>query len=291
MVGSDGRKYALRLHTPAPDRAITHRADWIESEIAFIEALSLDGRVNVQRPVRTLGGACIAHATSDSVWATMLGWIPGSIFDQMTDRAPHAAHAVGTMIAHMHNFVLSWPESASLPRPSYNGERIRTAASALADGVGMGLFSSDALKILVEGARAVGDALDIANVARNRHGLIHADPGLGNLIVNGDAVSIIDFGLCGHGPLMFDLGGLMGSLDQRALRNAALDGYASLRPLTSQDHRDIEAGFIGGIYLFMAMHLRNRHVAEWFGRRLSHVIKDYVEPFIARQPFLQPLLL
>lgn len=286
----DGAPYILRLHKPAPGLAVTHRPDWLESEMIFINALYHDSAIQVQKPIPALDGQWVVNLAEAQGYATLLSWLPGETFNPSGEHAVTHAYRAGELAAAMHAFILSWPESSHLPRPAYDARRMEEVSKTLREGVDMGLFDGSACETLQEGARQIGLEMDKENAHDGWHGLIHADLGLGNMIVHNDTVSPIDFGLCGHSPLLFDVGGLMGAFNQAALRRAALEGYEKHRPLAPYQYRAVEAFFLTGVYFFMDMHRGNLYVREWFSRRLPHVISDYVEPFLQGRPFLPALL-
>jgi Ser/Thr protein kinase RdoA (MazF antagonist) len=208
----------------------------------------------------------------------------------LENSATHNAFLVGELVAKMHEFVLMWPNSNKLLRPTYDSERVLNAVNSLKEGIKMGLFTDYTYDELYEGAKCICRKMEQENAREGWHGLIHSDLGLGNIIINDGIVSPIDFGLCGHGPFLFDLGGLMGTFDHTPLRKAVIDGYSKHRPINQNDYRSIEAFFISSIYFFMSMHLHNSKIHEWFGRRLPFVISDYVRPFINETRFLNKLI-
>jgi Ser/Thr protein kinase RdoA (MazF antagonist) len=286
---SEGLCYVLRIHIPANGLAITHRAEWLESEMIFLSELSKNSDINVQQPIRTKDGRYVIHLLSNGGFATLLSWLPGVTFNQLENTAIHNAFLVGELVAKMHEYVLKWPGSNKLPRPTYDSRRVINAINLLKEGIAMGLITNDMYMELYEGAMCICNKMDLENSQDGCCGLIHGDLGLGNIIIHDGIVSPIDFGLCGHGPFLFDLGGLMGTFDDPKLRKAVINGYSKHRMLNQNDYQSIEAFFIVSIYFFMSMHLHNVKVHEWFGRRLPLVISDYVRPFIKGSGFLHKL--
>lgn len=289
-VEAGGVAYVLRLHIAAPGMDLSssaRTAEYLRGELEFIETLYRGG-LPVQQPVRTADGALLAILAGDTQ-ASLLRWLPGAPLDQRADDAETLAYGAGELAASLHNFVLQHPETAAIPRPAYDGQRVLQAVETIADGVALGLLDEAMLALLRRGGQDIAAITDRANDTPGAHGLIHADLGLGNLIVHEGSVSIIDFGLCGHGPLLMDVGGMLGAFDLPKLRRAMLAGYRALRPAQAGDDRAIEAHFLIGVYLFMAMHLRSP-LNEWFGRRLPKFAADYVKPFVAGEPFLYKLL-
>jgi Ser/Thr protein kinase RdoA (MazF antagonist) len=286
---SEGLCYVLRIHIPSKGLAIIHRAEYLESEMMFLSELSKNSDINVQKPIRTKDGSYVIQLPLCGGFATLLSWLPGVTFNQLENTAIHNAFLVGELVAKMHEYVLKYPNSCKLTRPTYDSKRVMNAVISLKDGISMGLFTNHMYAQLYEGAMCICNKMDQENSREGWHGLIHSDLGLGNIIVNHGIVSPIDFGLCGDGPFLFDLGGLMGTFDHTQLRKAAIDGYSKHRPLNHNDYRSIEAFFIASIYFFMSIHLHNIKIHEWFGRRLPLVISDYVRPFINGTGFLHKL--
>lgn len=286
----EGLCYVLRIHMPANGLAIIHRVEWLESEMMFLRELNKNSDITVQQPMRTKDGEYVIHLPLNKGFATLLSWLPGLTFNQSEDTAIHNAFLVGELVAKMHEYVLNWPSSSKLPRPTYDSQKVMDTINSLKDGIGMGLFTNSMYSELYEGAMCICSKMEQENSREGWHGLIHSDLGLGNIIIHDGIVSPIDFGLCGHGPFLFDLGGLMGTFDHTQLRKAVIDGYSKHRPLNQNDYRSIEAFFIASIYFFMSMHLNNIKVHEWFGRRLPLVISDYVRPLIKGTGFLHKLI-
>ena len=288
---SDGFCYVLRIHLAVNGLAIIHRKDWLESEMIFLNNLNEDSNFHVQKPIKTKESRYVLQFPLNKGFATLLSWLPGETLNQLGDTAIHNAFLVGELVAKMHEHALKYPDYDKLPRPTYNAERLWNAVNSLHEGVGMGLLTNDMYTELHEGAMGICKIMEKENSREGWHGLIHGDLGLGNIIVHNGIVSPIDFGLCGHGPFLFDLGGLMGTFDYAPLRQAVIDGYSKHRPLNQNDYRLMEAFFIASIFFFMSMHLHNTKVHEWFQRRLPLVISDYVRPFINETRFLHKLIL
>lgn len=287
-----GGAYVLRLHRTAAGIRADDAAQAVPAraaELRFLRLLAEDG-LPVQRPVAMADGGDVAVLPGGAGCATLLRWAPGVPLREDDPDAEALAGAVGRLVARMHDFVVAHPETAALDRPAYDVARVERAMRAIQPGVAEGMFSGEMYADLLCGAEAICDAIRVAQAAPGQYGLIHADLGLGNLIVDGRTITPIDFSLCGHAPLLFDLGGLMGTFGRPALRRAALEGYAALRPLDETDFRATEAYFVLSICCFMAMHLRNPHVRGWFGRRLPDVIVEYVRPLARGEAFLDRLL-
>ncbi|MDF2672285.1 MAG: hypothetical protein K0R09_550 [Clostridiales bacterium] len=150
----EGLRYVLRIHIPADGLALIHCADWLESEMMFLSELNENSDINVQQPIKTKYGQYVIHLPSYEGFATLLSWLPGVTFNQMEDIAIHDAFLVGELIAKIHEFVLKWPNSYKLARPTYDSERVMNAVSSLEEGIDMGLFTNDMYTELYGGQSA-----------------------------------------------------------------------------------------------------------------------------------------
>ncbi|HUV32989.1 MAG TPA: phosphotransferase, partial [Devosiaceae bacterium] len=79
----------------------------------------------------------------------------------------------------------------------------------------------------------------------DRFGLIHADMHASNVLVDGDALTVIDFDDCGFSWHLYDLATALSFLEARpaaaALTAAWLEGYRRIRQLPREQLDEIEA--------------------------------------------------
>lgn len=256
----------------------------------FIRYLHNNSSIHVQKPIKTKDDKYVCKLPLNAGFATLLSWIDGEPFNQINESAQQHAFQVGELVAQLHEQALKFSYKDRLIRPTYNAERVRNAVHSLEEGIAMGLLTDKMYRELLRGAACICDIMDKENLRDGWYGLIHSDLGLGNIIIHDGIVSPIDFTLCGFGPFLFDIGGLMGTFDHPHLRKAAIDGYSRHRPMNQKDYRTIEAFFLASIYFFMAMHIHNESLHEWFLRRLPLVISGYVTPLIDGTGFLSGLI-
>lgn len=77
----------------------------------------------------------------------------------------------------------------------------------------------------------------------SRYGLVHTDLRMGNLLVDGDRLTVLDFDDCGMGWYLFDIAGMVGFAEHRGDLHAVLaeilKGYESVWKLDEDERREI----------------------------------------------------
>lgn len=264
--GPAGSRHILRLHR----RGYQSRAA-IESELAWVSALRRIG-MPVPRPLPGRDGDLVQQSGADR-FAVLFAFEPGREPLPGEDLAP-LFKTIGAYAATAHLHVRGWTRPLGFVRPTW------TAAAILdADG----LWGDWRQAPHVEGAtRARLERLDqrlraelaAYGTAADRFGLIHADMRLANLLVDGDAVTLIDFDDCGFGWFMYDLAASLSFIetgrDVPALKQSWLDGYTAIRPLSAGDLRIIDAMIL----------LRRMALLAWIGSHAETALAaQYREPF------------
>lgn len=94
-----------------------------------------------------------------------------------------------------------------------------------------------ARELLNKTAGKVADRLYDYGMGADRYFLIHADLHAGNLLVDGDAVTVIDFDDCGYGWFLYDLAAFLSheNAGLQPLIDGWCSGYEHVRPLSEAD--------------------------------------------------------
>ncbi|WP_243611719.1 phosphotransferase enzyme family protein [Shimia aestuarii] len=234
-VSPEFGRVALRLHRPG------YQSDAaIRSELWWAEALVAAG-VQVPLPVRTKAEDVIADVPEAGRRASIVTWMDGAPLgegDVPLDGSParQAAlhHALGAELARLH----AASDEATLPEAFERGVLDRSAL--LGDDPAWGRFwenpalSREERTALLEARERLCEVIG-SHEAEGDFGLIHADALRENVMVQGDAVRLIDFDDGVFGFRMYELGVAMSqNWDQpnRAdLGAALLEGYGTVRPL------------------------------------------------------------
>jgi Ser/Thr protein kinase RdoA (MazF antagonist) len=199
----DGRRMAMRLH-----RDGYHSEAAIRSELAWLTALRVTGVVTTPRPLAGRDGDILQRAGHPALGrprhVVLFGWEDGVEPAIDVDlRSPF--EALGEITARMHRFTRSWPQPPGFERFTWDFN------TSLGEGDphwgswrrGMGM-DSRLERLFGRTVTLVGQRLARYGKAPERFGLVHGDLRLANLLIDGEAVKVIDFDDCGFGWAMYD---------------------------------------------------------------------------------------
>jgi Ser/Thr protein kinase RdoA (MazF antagonist) len=229
----------LRVH-----RLGYHTEQEIASELAWMDALRADAGVRTPRVLPATDGSRVVTAadpvSGDQRHCVRFEYLPGS--EPAADAIEHFAE-LGEITARMHRHAREWPRPAWFTRFRWDCDAAFGAPARWGrwqDGIGVGPAEREVLSRLDSTLRrrlaAFGDGPD-------RYGLIHADTRLANLLVDGDAVSVIDFDDCGFSWYLYDLGTSVSFFEHEpqvpALVDSWLSGYRRVLPVSAADEAEI----------------------------------------------------
>jgi Ser/Thr protein kinase RdoA (MazF antagonist) len=288
-AGAGRDRYLLRLHRSAPSNFLVQSPTSLESELLWLEALTKDTNIVVQRPTRNRRSQLVTTITpigeSTPLLCTLVTWIDGGPLAQDSFNARELAHGLGELIAKLHDHAAGWDPPRGFTRATFGPEFLKRTVVLLKDGVEQGLFRSQDLAIVDETADRIRSI--IAPLPRDRQswGLIHADLQGNNILVHGDDVRPIDFSLCGFGHFLFDLGVALPCV-KSDLREPLLDGYRRHRSLPEDHVRLIEAFALFGMLNCYAFLLPDPACHDWIRRRAPEVAATYCRALLSGEPFL-----
>jgi Ser/Thr protein kinase RdoA (MazF antagonist) len=246
----DGAAYALRLHRPW-----YHTLDELISERDWIRALDGAG-IAVQAPVRTRDGQEYASvtipATGERRFAGLARWTTGRVLAEVlretadtgpdtgddTGAAARRFEQLGALTAQLHDQAAAWQPPARFTRHALDADGFMGSAPH------WGPFwehrgLSDAERRLMLDTRARLHAA-LARLERQpaAYSMIHADMHPGNILVDGDRLTVIDFDDAAWGWHAYDIAVALfyhqagPAFD--AFERAYVAGYRSVRPLSEE---------------------------------------------------------
>jgi Ser/Thr protein kinase RdoA (MazF antagonist) len=238
--GPRGR-YTLRVHRPD-----YQSLDTIESELAWLEALRRDTSVPVPRPVAGVDGRLLQQfvtASGQVRQAVLFCFLSGSepnIGQDLTG----LFSVLGRYAAQLHTQVTTWERPSNFARQAWNSATILDVDGLWGDWRVAPGVDPQVRSLLDRAAECLKQDLADYGVGPDRYGLIHADMRLGNILVDGRTVNLIDFDDSGFCWFTYDLAASLSFYETHQavpqLMRAWIDGYKTLRPLSEADIASIE---------------------------------------------------
>lgn len=214
----------------------------IRSELAWIDALRLDGIIETAPPVPGIDGQLVQTLHSPrgapSRHAVAFRRVDGKEPDQGDD-LPQWFEKLGAITARMHAHAKAWRRPADFRRKLWDYD-----AMVGPDGywgpwrAGIGLDAAGTQ--VIEAALAViKERVQAFGVGPDRFGLVHADLRLANLLVDGVTLRVIDFDDCGLSWFAYDFAAAISFIEHEpfipALRQSWVRGYRKVAELTAED--------------------------------------------------------
>lgn len=229
-------RFSLRLH-----RLGYQSPETIESELAWLSALRRETDLAIPEPISGRDGKLLQRVrtvSGEERLAVLFAFIPGEE-PLPTSNLGDLFAELGRYAATMHRHAIGWE------RPKAFARQVWQAATILdADGLWGDWRTAPGVD---KSTRIALDRLDSTlwqrladyGTASHRYGLIHADMRLGNLLVDGNKVTLIDFDDCGFCWFAYDFAAAISfhetSPMMPALKAAWLQGYLAIRPLAPED--------------------------------------------------------
>lgn len=232
----DNRSYSLRVH-----RKGYQSVGSIEAELAWLTALRRDTDLPVPEPIPGRDGLLLQHFTTpdgEPHLAVLFHFIAGHEPAPTSDLADLFG-TLGGYAATLHRQAIAWTRPPGFQRQVWQASTILDADGLWGDWRGAPGVDADIRPVLDRLEAALWRRLDDYGTGPDRFGLIHADMRLGNLLVDGERVTLIDFDDCGLCWFTYDFAAAISFHETSpaipALQAAWLDGYGKIRPLGDED--------------------------------------------------------
>lgn len=247
--------YVFRVREPDGSYALrVHRSGYlgdaqILEELQLLQTLAAAG-IRVPRVCSTATGELMCRVTDDDgrvYQIDMTEWVPdaaplgdvGEAFTGIATVDPADFHALGGLIAKLHNTTAALGRSTPTVRPRWD------AGGLIGDRAVWGdprrVFTSAVLggEIVEQAMAHLADELRVYGITPDRFGPIHADFTPENVLVRGGQMTVIDFDDSGYGYYLFDLATAaffyLPHPRGKEVVSALLAGYREIRPLTDED--------------------------------------------------------
>ncbi len=235
----DGGAYVLRLHRPG-----YHTLDELESEHAWIGALA-DAGVDVPSAVCARDGRgyvpVTVPATGEKRFAGMARWTEGRLLSEVlaetTDNAVVEDYfaQLGALTASMHNQASAWRPPAGFKRHALDHDGLMGDAPHWGPFWEHRSLSAGERSLLLETRGRMHEMLTRLSRDPSVYSLIHADMHPGNILVDGDRLTVIDFDDAGFGWHQYDIAVVLTYWQTKPnaaeIEQAFLAGYRTTRPV------------------------------------------------------------
>ncbi|NUU64351.1 phosphotransferase [Paenibacillus sp. JW14] len=275
--------YSLRFHQ---SNSATMEDIWTEpnvlaSEMVWLEALAEKEDLITPRPYRNTQGHFVSDV--DGISCTLISWIEGE--QKPFIPTVEDAEQVGHMIGRLHKQSAAWNVPASFTRPSFDRTRILQALDKIKTLAASGTLDPADTAVLLEAGNKAILMKDRLERNKDNWGMIHADLIPSNFIFNNGEACPIDFGACGFGYFLGDLGWAF-SYIHPAFRQPMIAAYAKHFPLP-EDHILLLEGFFVATQLeTMNFWLGLPDVMEWFPDHISKLAHREFRHYINEESFL-----
>jgi Ser/Thr protein kinase RdoA (MazF antagonist) len=238
----DGVAYVLRLHRPW-----YHTHDELISERDWVRALA-DVGIAVQMPMRTRDGQEYASVTipgtGEERFAGLARWSTGRVLAKVlketadTRVAERYFEQLGAVTASMHDQAARWQHPAAFTRHRLDADGFMGSAPHWGPFWDHELLSDAEQRLMLDTRDRLHAALSRLDREPTTWSVIHADMHPGNVLVDGERLTVIDFDDAAWGWHAYDIAVALvhqqDGPDFSVLERAYIKGYRSVRPLSDR---------------------------------------------------------
>lgn len=243
----DGAVYVFRLHRPG-----YHTLDELVSERAWIRALA-DSGVDVPVAVSARDGRDYVPVTIPAIgelrFAGMARWTEGRLLSEVLAETSDDAVVedyfgqLGAITAAMHNQASGWPAPPQFVRHHLDADGLMGDAPHWGPFWEHRSLSATERDLLLDVRGRLRQWLARRGKEPSGYSLIHADMHPGNVLVDGDRLTVIDFDDAGFGWHLYDIAVVFtywqSKPNANAIERAFLGGYRLVRPLLEESEAAI----------------------------------------------------
>lgn len=280
------KQYSLRIHQSLSkgDEKEWSSKETIQSELTWLNALSKEADLQVPAPIRNKKNSFITELNHENsiVYCTLLHWIQGEqkpFIATMEDAAK-----VGSMIGKLHKQSSKWEAPEGFSRPFFDERKLEGSLRKIKESINNGTLKKSGESLLLAGEKAEKVIMKLEK-KQTSWGIIHADLIPSNYIFYEDKVSPIDFGACGFGFYLFDLGWTF-SYIHPAFREGFLNSYSSFFELPSNYESLLETFFVLGLLDTLGFWLGLPDSSEWLEGHIDKLLAREFQSYINDKPFL-----
>lgn len=279
----DNNSYSLRLHLSKGDalESFWSKPEVIRSEMVWLHALALDTDLTLPSPFKNIRGEFITNVNNTS--CTLLKWVDGEQkpFITTLDDAGY----IGEMIGKLHRQSSNWQIPSLFERPTFDGSRILQSLNKLKERSNAGLLKAGDIELLQNAGQRVIKMMNSMERTSSNWGMIHADLIPSNFVFDGKEARPIDFGACGFGYYLTDLGWTF-SYIHPSFRDQLLQSYSKYHPLPDNYVELLEGFFVAGQLDTMNFWLGLPDSQEWLPDHIRKLASREIKAYVNNESFL-----
>ncbi|MBP3961881.1 phosphotransferase enzyme family protein [Paenibacillus lignilyticus] len=289
-----GEHYLFRVHQPLTRNfeGLQQTDKGLLTELQLLEELGQRSELIAQKPVWHGSGNLLTHIEHEGkrIPSSLLTWVEGAVFRKETcESDPVIARELGAHIASLHRFFRSYhPQFDFDSRPSQGIERNSLMIAQIHRGVEQGLFGEEEFRCVEQTIGLVNSRLESLGKSEETYGIIHGDLNMSNIILTPEGeICFIDFGLCGSGYYLFDVG--MGTLvvppEQRLDFLAGYYGDSGDVPDTVRVL--LEGWMLIAVLGYYAFQMENQAVHPWIRERMPGFCTNLCRPYLSGERVME----
>jgi len=232
LEGTGGYRAILRVH-----RRGYHTAQAISSELDWIEALQKERIVKTPQILNGVNGKRLQRVDTPDlgeIQMVLFDCAPGKHPDESAE-LPRQFSILGELAAKLHDHSSRWQRPNNFSRMSWGLDEVFGPKAHWGDWRDAPNVDAAVSEVIERAEQRVTHELQEFGIGADRHGLIHADMRLANLLVSGNNITVIDFDDCGFGWFLYDFAAAISFFEHKPivpeLRAAWLAGYRRVRDL------------------------------------------------------------
>ncbi len=283
IVDTRNNSYSLRIHAAKSE---TMDSDWtspetLRSEMIWLEALSAGTDLTAPVPCRNHHGELVTDV--DGMKCTLIKWLEGE--QQQFITTVEDAGRIGQMIGKLHQRAFSWTVPEQFARPVYDGKRIGQALDKLHHWGKAGQIERENAELLTVAGQRVMNMMNTLDTTPNYWGIIHADLIPSNFIFYNQECRPIDFGACGFGYFLFDLGWTF-SYIHPAFREQLLKSYSGYFMLPPNYIELLEGFFVAAQLETMNFWIGLPDAKDWLPEHIQRLASKEFKHYVNKEQFL-----
>jgi len=269
VVTKDGTNFALRVNVNSP-RTIEN----LQAEIAWVNFLADDARVEVPHPISTSNGKYFVTVPNTfdgkELKCVLYSWLEGEeLGDEPT---PEQIRSLGSAMATLHvsskDFQL--PAGAELPNfkdPMWETEDFLLSSKSVLD--------PEAKSLIAQALAVIESEIDEL-YRQNTQQIIHADLHGWNVMWHDGKVAVFDFDDCGFGLPIQDLATSIYYLDTPEQDAALKEGYSSVAALPEYSESQMQ------MFMIQRRIVLLNYLYETLNEEHRAMIPEYLEESLRR---------